>query len=211
MYESERTSMIDNQLKRRGISNKYLLTVMNNLPRHKFVPSFSASMAYGDFAVPIGYSQTISQPYIVAKMIELLEPGEDDKVLEIGSGSGYVAAILASLSRKVIAYEKIPELAEKSKKNFQELGIKNVLVLTGDGSAGDIHYYPYDRIIISAACPEIPKELIEQLVEGGIIVAPVGQRLSQKLVKLVKTEKGNIITEHDPCIFVPLKGKRGFS
>lgn len=210
MYEAERQSMVDMQLKRRGITDKYLLTVMAHLPRHKFVPSMSASMAYGDFAVPIGQSQTISQPYIVAKMVELLDLEETDKVLEIGSGSGYTAAVLSSLCRKVIAFERIPELVQKSRKVLEELGIRNVKIAEGDGSAGNLHHYPYDKILVSAACPEIPKELIEQLVDGGIIVAPVGQRLNQRIIKIVKTDDGPVRTEHDTCIFVPLKGKRGF-
>ena len=210
MYEKEREAMIEVQLKRRGIDDDKLLFVMNAVPRHKFVPAATINLSYGDFAVPIGHSQTISQPFIVAQMINLLDVKESSKVLEIGSGSGYATAILSRLCAKVIAIEKVPELVEKSKKVLEELKIRNVKIITGDGSAGAIHYYPYNRILVSAACPEISKELIDQLAMGGILVAPVGSRLHQKLVKIVKTKTGLRETYHGDCAFVPLIGKKGF-
>jgi len=210
MFEKERSAMVEVQLKRRGIEDERLLFVMNSVPRHKFVPKEGVSLSYGDFAVPIGHSQTISQPFMTALMIELLNVEEFDKVLEIGSGSGYATAVLSGLCGKIIAVEKIPELAEKSKKLLHELKITNAKVVCGDGSVGEIHYYPYDRILVSAACPEIPKELISQLRIGGILVAPVGGRLRQTLVKIVKTKTGIKESYHGECSFVPLTGKKGF-
>lgn len=210
MYEKEREAMVEIQVKRRGIENEKLLFVMNAVPRHKFVPQATINLSYGDFAVPIGHSQTISQPYIIALMIDLLDVNEFGKVLEIGSGSGYSTAILSRLAGKVVALEKIPELAQKSKKILAELKIKNVKIGTGDGSVGEIHHYPYDRILLNAACPSVPQELIDQLKMGGILVAPVGSRLHQKIIKIVKTKNGLKETHHGDCAFVPLIGKKGF-
>lgn len=210
MYEKERSSMVEFQLKNRGIENPYVIEVMNTLPRHEFIPEISKSMAYGDFAVPIGQGQTISQPYIVAKFAELAQPRKSDKILEIGTGSGYMAAILAKLAGKVISIERNTKLADQAKKVTKKLGIKNLRVIVGDGSIGAIHYYPFDKIIISAAIPEIPTELIQQLKNNGVIVAPVGDRMKQKITKLIKTPSGIKETTYGECAFVPLLGKNGF-
>lgn len=210
MYERERESMVDFQLKKRGIQNPYVLEVMRMMPRHEFIPEISKSMAYGDFAVPLGQGQTISQPYVVAKMVELLAPRRTDKVLEIGTGLGYQSAILGRLSGKVITIERIPEFVEKAKQNLKRIGIKNVRVLVGDGSVGAIHYYPFDKAIIATACPKIPDDIIQQLRMGGVIVAPVGERMKQKLVKATKTREGLKIEEHGEVSFVPMLGRNGF-
>ena len=210
MYEKEREVMIDFQLRRRGISNEKILSVMAMTPRHEFVPEISRSLSYGDFAIPIKGSQTISQPYIVAKMLELLDPHSDEKILEVGSGSGYVTALLSRMSMKVIGVEKVPELVETSRKTLKKLGIKNAGIVEGDGSLGQVHYQTYDKIIVSAACPEIPQELLDQLKNGGILVAPVGSRMQQKLVKITKKGPKTEKEEHDSCAFLPLLGKKGF-
>jgi len=210
MREADRNTMVELQLKKRGISNEAELFAMRHVPRHIFVPEDRARMAYEDFAIPIGYSQTISQPYIVAQMIELLDPDSEDKVLEVGSGSGYACAVLSRLCSKVVGVESVPELVEKSKQALKELKILNVRIVKGDGSQGEMHYQPYDKILISAACPAIPGPLLEQLRVGGIIVAPVGERLHQKITKVVKGKDGVTETLHGDCVFVPLTGKSGF-
>lgn len=210
MFEKERTAMVEHQLVKRGITNKYLLEVMRLLPRHKFLPETAKVMAYGDFAIPIGNNQTMSQPYIVAKMIELLEPTKLDKVLEVGTGSGYTAGILGQLARKVVTVERVPELAEKAKKTLRALKILNTGVMIGDGSVGAIHYYPFDKILISAACPKVPEEIIQQLRINGVIVAPIGDRMKQRITRIVKSREGLIETQYDVCSFVPLIGKNGF-
>lgn len=210
MYEKERESMVEFQLKKRGIENPYILEVMRMVPRHEFIPEVSKPMAYGDFAVPIGQGQTASQPFVVAKMISLLEPRRTDKVLEIGSGLGYAAAILSKMSGKVIGIERIPEFAQKANKNLKLIGAKNARIIVGDGSVGAIHYYPFDKVLISTACPEIPEDIIQQTRNNGIIVAPVGDRMKQKLIRARKTPQGLQIEEHDSVNFVPMLGKKGF-
>lgn len=210
MFEKERETMVEYQLKRRGITNDKVLHAMFQIPRHKFIPEVSTPMAYGDFAVPIGQAQTISQPYIVAKMIELLDPMFEDKILEVGSGSGYVVALLSKMCNKVIGVERIPALIEESRKKLKDLKITNAGVVEGDGSMGAIHYQPFNKIIVSAACPEIPEDLVSQLKMNGIIVVPVGDRMKQKIIKATKTPKGLITEEYDQCSFVPLMGKGGF-
>jgi len=202
--------MVEFQLKRRGISDEKVLNAMYEVPRHVFLPETTRSMAYGDFAVPITNNQTISQPYIVARMLELLELDKSDKALEIGSGSGYVLALLSRLAGKAIGIERIPELAEKSKKALREAKASNVIVLQEDGSEGKIQYAPYSKILVSAALPEVPKKLLDQLKTNGVLVAPVGSRMEQKLVKIVKNPSGFKETYHGGCAFVPLIGKGGF-
>ncbi len=210
MFEKERQIMVDYQLKKRGIEDDRILDVMFQVPRHLFIPEASRAMAYGDFSIPIGQGQTISQPYVVAKMIDLLGPSFEDKVLEIGSGSGYVIAILSKMSKKIIGVERIPALVEESKKKLKELKINNARIIEGDGSIGAIHYQPFTKILVSAACPEIPEDLISQLKMNGTIVIPIGDRVKQKIVKAIKTPKGLKIEQYDDCSFVPLIGKAGF-
>ncbi len=210
MYESERKQMVEFQLKRRGISDKGVLEAMHSVPRHLFLSETTRSMAYGDFAVPITNNQTISQPYIVAQMLELLDLNKSDRVLEVGSGSGYVLALLSRLVRKAIGLERIPELAEKSRKPLKEVKADNVIVIQGDGSEGKVQYAPFDKILVSAAVPEPPKKLLDQLKTGGILVAPIGSRMQQKLVRITKLPNGYKETYHGDCAFVPLIGKGGF-
>jgi protein-L-isoaspartate(D-aspartate) O-methyltransferase len=210
MYEKERKAMVDMQLVRRGIKNSEVLKIMGEVPRELFIPTPSRSLAYADLAIPIGHAQTISQPYIVARMLELLNPQSFERILEIGSGSGYVVALLSKMSDKVIGLENIEELVEFARNNLKEAGIKNARIINIDGSAGAMPYCPYDKIIISAACPIIPEDLYVQLKPNGIIVAPVGDRLKQVLVRAKKTKTGIVEEKFEQCAFVPLLGKNGF-
>jgi protein-L-isoaspartate(D-aspartate) O-methyltransferase len=210
MFEKERKLMVDMQLAKKGIKNENVLKVMNEVSRHSFVPISSRSLAYADLAIPIGHAQTISQPFIIAKMIQLLDPQAHERILEIGSGSGYVVALLSKLSDKVIGLETIPELVEFAKKNLQEEGIKNARIIGMDGSAGAMSYCPYDKILISAACPKIPEELYVQLKPNGVIVAPVGDRARQVIVRARMSKTGVVEEKFDSCSFVPLVGKNGF-
>lgn len=202
--------MVESQIVERGIRDKRVIEVMKKVPRHLFVPEDIIDSAYDDRALPIGYGQTISQPYIVALMTELLELKGDEKVLEIGTGSGYQAAILSELAKEVHTIERVEELAAEARKRFENLGIKNVKVYVRDGTEGIPEEAPFDRIIITAAAPDIPEPLIEQLKEGGIIVAPVGERYSQYMLKAIK--KGKELERHYliPVAFVPLIGKHGW-
>jgi protein-L-isoaspartate(D-aspartate) O-methyltransferase len=209
-FEKLRAEMVESQLKARGITNNRVLEAFRKVPRHLFVPKNIIGSAYDDCALPIGDGQTISQPYMVAIMTELLELKGDEKVLEVGTGSGYQAAILAELAKKVITMERVPALAERAKKLLAEMGYGNVEVRMGDGTEGYPLEAPYDGIVVTAACPDIPPPLIEQLAEGGRLVLPVGERYSQ-ILTLVRKEKGKITTEPSiGCIFVPLIGKFGY-
>lgn len=206
-YKELRELMVKTQLIPRGISDKRVLAAMERVPRHVFVDSSTVSNAYADMALPIGEGQTISQPYMVAVMTELLELSGTEKVLEIGTGSGYQAAVLAELSQEVFSIERIAALAERAKKKFQDLSYANIQIRVGDGTIGWPEEAPFDRIIITAGAPEVPKPLLEQLAEGGILVIPVGDRYSQQLLKSRKT--GDRLTKeyHTPCVFVPLVGQ----
>ncbi|MDI6865187.1 protein-L-isoaspartate(D-aspartate) O-methyltransferase [Thermodesulfovibrio yellowstonii] len=209
-YKKLREWMVDTQIVERGIRDKRVIKVMKRIPRHLFVPENIMDDAYDDRALPIGYGQTISQPYIVALMTELLELKGDEKVLEIGTGSGYQAVILAELAKEVHTIERVESLAKEAEKKFEKLNIRNIKVYVRDGTEGIPEEAPFDRIIITAATPDIPEPLIEQLKEGGIIVAPVGERYSQYMLKAIK--KGKELERHYliPVAFVPLIGKYGW-
>ncbi len=202
--------MVETQIVERGIKDKSVIEAMKKVPRHLFVPEDIIEDAYDDRALPIGYGQTISQPYIVALMTELLELKGDEKVLEIGTGSGYQAAILGELVKEVHTIERVEALAEEARKKFEKLGYKNIKVYIKDGTEGLPEEAPFDRIIITAATPKIPDPLVSQLKEGGIIVAPVGERYSQYMLKAEKKE--GKLDEHYliPVAFVPLIGKYGW-
>jgi protein-L-isoaspartate(D-aspartate) O-methyltransferase len=205
-----REMMVETQLVSRGIKDSRVLDAMKKVPRHLFMPEAIQGSAYDDVALPIGEGQTISQPYMVAAMTELLELGGDEKVLEIGTGSGYQAALLAELSREVYTIERIPHLADKARELLAGLRYDNVIVLTGDGSKGLEEKAPFDRIIITAATPELPGIIVKQLKDGGIIVAPVGDRFSQIVIK-GRNKKGVLEEEFQiPCVFVPLIGEFGW-
>jgi protein-L-isoaspartate(D-aspartate) O-methyltransferase len=209
-FERERELMVLNQLVPRKIKDKRVLDAMKKVPRHLFVREKEIQRAYDDCALPIGQGQTISQPYMVAVMTELLQLTGNEKVLEVGTGSGYQAAVLAELSQSVYSVERIPELTEFARGNLDKAGYAKVTLKTYDGSEGWIEETPFDRIIITAATPEFPSPLIDQLSDEGIGLAPVGTRFSQMLIKIVKHEGKLSESHYTPCVFVPLVGKHGW-
>ena len=209
-YEQERRRMVDLQIASRGVKDDRVLAAMRSVPRHLFVPISFREAAYNDCPLPIGRGQTISQPYIVAVMTELLQLTPGDRVLEIGGGSGYQAAILGTLAREVISIERIPDVAEMAKENLSGAGITSVTIVIGDGTLGYPAKAPYDAILITAAAPDLPPPLIDQLAEGGRLVAPVGSRDLQELVRCTKKE-GAVTREYfGGVVFVPLLGEYGW-
>ncbi|UCF79257.1 MAG: protein-L-isoaspartate(D-aspartate) O-methyltransferase [Candidatus Eiseniibacteriota bacterium] len=199
-----RRLMVTEQLAARGIRYERVLQVMGEVPRHLFVEEALRSEAYGEHALPIGFGQTISQPYIVARMCELLKLEGTEKILEVGLGSGYHAAVLSKLGRTVFAIERIPKLAERARKTLDSLGMKNVIVKAGDGSTGLRSSAPFDRIAVTAAAGEIPAPLLEQLAEGGRLVMPVGKGEEQRMM-LVEKKGGTLLRrEVERARFVPL-------
>ena len=202
--------MVETQIAARGIKDERVLSAMHSVPRHIFVPEEARGAAYGDYPLPICHGQTISQPYIVAMMTALLEIRPHDRVLEIGAGSGYQAAILGTLAQEVISIERIPEVAHLAEKNLATAGITGVRVIVGDGTLGYPERAPYDGVVITAATPTVPPPLIDQLAEGGRLVAPVGSRDLQELVRL--TRKGSDLSREffGGVVFVPLLGEHGW-
>lgn len=202
--------MVDTQLMPRGIKDRRVLDAMRMVPRHLFVDDSIQYRAYDDMALPIGEGQTISQPYMVAIMTELLQLKGDEKVLEIGTGSGYQAAVLAELSREVFTIERVAVLAKRAEERFQSLGYNNIYVRVGDGTLGWPEKSPFDRVVITAGSPRIPQPVLEQLSDEGIIVAPIGDYFSQQLT-IIKKSKGTLSEQlHTPCMFVPLIGEYGW-
>jgi protein-L-isoaspartate(D-aspartate) O-methyltransferase len=203
--------MVEEQIIRRGISDPRVIKAMEEVPRHKFIDEALVDTAYNDHPVPIGCGQTISQPYMVALMTQALKLKGDEKVLEIGTGSGYQAALLAELCQKVYTVDRISTLVERARRVLlDELGYKNIVLLVRDGTMGLPEYAPFDRIIVTAAAPEIPSPLIEQLKDGGRLVIPKGDRFTQTLLVVTK-EKDKYITESlGGCVFVPLIGRYGW-
>ncbi len=202
--------MLQYHLRMRGISNEPLITQFQKLPRERFVSASLADQAYDDSPLPIGFGQTISQPFIVAMMIEELNPQQGDRVLDVGAGSGYQTAILAGLAGEVFAVERIEELADLARRNLKSLGIENATILTGDGTLGWADKAPFDKIICGAAAPDIPQAWLEQLADGGKIVAPVGSVISQRIV-VVKRD-GEQFKRYEMCDvrFVKLIGQQGW-
>lgn len=193
------------------IADERVLEAMARLPRHLFVPEAIKSQAYNDNALPISGGQTISQPFIVARMTELLELSGQEKVLEIGAGSGYQTAILASLARKVFAIERLETLAYEAEHRLAALGFRNIVLKAGDGTNGWDAYMPYDAILVAAGGPEIPAPLVRQLKIGGRLVIPVGEdRKTQMLTRVTRTESGTSVENFGPCAFVPLIGEHGW-
>jgi protein-L-isoaspartate(D-aspartate) O-methyltransferase len=209
-FRQLRELMVRTQLVARGIRDERVLDAMRRVPRHLFVAEDVRGRAYDDAALPAGEGQTISQPYIVAIMTELLELRGREKVLEIGTGSGYQAAVLAELAGEVFTVERRGSLAGRAADNLASLGYDNVHCVVGDGTLGWAAEAPYDRILVTAGAPRVPRPLIGQLAEGGVMVAPVGDFLSQQLLKLRK-RGGQVETErHIPCVFVLLVGAEGW-
>ena len=207
----ERSRMVERQIRARGVTDPRVLAAMREIPRHLFIPPPYDESAYDDNPLPIGNGQTISQPYIVALMTELLSLRPDDRVLEIGAGSGYHAAILSSLAAKVTTIERIPSVAELARKNLAALGLTNVKIVVDDGTLGFPENAPYNGIIITAATPSVPRPLIDQLAEGGRLVAPVGGREIQELVTLMRRGKEILRSGHGGVRFVPLIGEHGWA
>ena len=202
--ERARSRMVARQLRRRGIADERVLAAMERVPREAFVPEELVGHAYDDAALPIGEAQTISQPYIVAAMCELLTLDGTETVLDIGTGSGYAAAVLDELAAAVVSIEVVPELAERARAALAATGHETVDVRLGDGRAGAPDRAPFQAIAIAAATDAIPTALVEQLAMGGRLVAPLGDRRGQQLVRLAKTEDGLAETWSVPCRFVPL-------
>ncbi len=203
-FEQKRFLMVEQQMKARGIKDKRVLQIMRKIPRHVFVPKNVCSRAYDDCALPIGFGQTISQPYVVASMTETLGVCGHESVLEIGTGSGYQTAVLAELVKEVFTIERIPDLSALATKMLERLGYQNVFCQTGDGAVGWKEKSPFDVIIVTAAPEHLPQELVSQVVVGGRIVIPVGPADSQKLLCLTRTKTGLSEQYLYPVSFVPL-------
>jgi protein-L-isoaspartate(D-aspartate) O-methyltransferase len=204
--DAARRSMVEHQIAARGVRDPRVLAAMREVPRHRFVPPELAGRAYADEPLPIGHQQTISQPYVVALMSELADLAPGERVLEIGTGSGYHAAVLARLAGRVLTIEIVPELAERARSTLAELGIDNVVVRAGDGYGGWPEEAPFDAIVLTAAPPEVPQPLLDQLAEGGRLVAPVGEGM-QQLTVITRTRDGFRSEPVVPVRFVPMTGE----
>ena len=209
-FAEARRAMVESQLRRRGIRDDRVLRAMGSVPRHEFVLPPHINKAYDDEPLPIGHGQTISQPYIVAAMLAAAALAGTERVLEIGAGCGYQAAVLSLLAREVYTVEFLPDLAQSAADRLERLGYTNVHVRCADGTLGWPEYAPYDAILIAAAAPRIPEPLLEQLAENGRLVAPVGDDFHQEL-QIVHKAQGKLHIEHSvPCRFVSLVGKYGW-
>jgi protein-L-isoaspartate(D-aspartate) O-methyltransferase len=209
-FSARRRSMVNAQLRDRGLRDTRVLDSMSRVPRHEFVSQEFQDRAYEDHPIPIAEGQTVSQPYIVALMLELLSVNPSDVVLEIGTGSGYQTAILAELARQVFSIERLPSLARAAETTLARLGYRNVSIVVGDGSRGLPEHAPYDAIIVSAAAPSIPDPLFQQLREGGRMVVPVGPAHAQELQFVEKLNGEPVIQNLEGCRFVPLIGEQAY-
>jgi protein-L-isoaspartate(D-aspartate) O-methyltransferase len=209
-YRAAREEMVRVQLEARGIRDTDVLHAMATVPRHRFVDRALESRAYGDHALPIGSGQTISQPYMVALMTQALELTGGQKILEIGTGSGYQTAILAEFTPRLFSIERSPEIARAAAATLADLGYSNVILKQGDGSLGWPEHAPFDRILVTAGAPDLPPSLFDQLGEGGILVIPVGDRDGQRL-EVIRKDKGRALSRRlVECAFVPLVGREGW-
>jgi protein-L-isoaspartate(D-aspartate) O-methyltransferase len=206
----DRARMVDEQLRARDIVDERVLEAMERVPRELFVPEDLRGRAFDDAALPIGARQTISQPYMVARIAEELGLDGDERVLDVGTGSGYQSAVLAELAEDVHTIERIPELAEQAKLNLRAAGYDCVQVHVGDGSRGLPEHSPYDAVAVAAAAPGFPQALYDQLRPGGRLVVPIGGRHGQRLEVIVRSPEGPAIVRSVPCRFVPLVGEEGF-
>jgi protein-L-isoaspartate(D-aspartate) O-methyltransferase len=207
---AERLRMVEEQLRARDIVDQRVLTAMERVPRELFVPSGERGRAYADAALPIGHDQTISQPYMVARICEILGLTGRERVLDVGTGSGYQAAVLAELAADVHTIERIPELAEQARENLAAAGYEQVEVRVGDGSLGLPEHAPFDAIAVAAAAPGLPEQLYDQLEPRGRLAVPVGGRWGQRLELVVRSPEGPAVVRSVPCRFVPLVGEGGF-
>jgi protein-L-isoaspartate(D-aspartate) O-methyltransferase len=210
-FEELRASMVERQLRRRGIDDERVLRAMGEVPRELFVPDSVRRSAYNDSALPIGHEQTISQPWVVAAICQALQLRGDERVLEIGTGSGYSAAVLALLAEQVVSLERVAPLAETARGRLEELGVENVEVILGDGSRGHPEEAPYDAIAVHAATPEAPHSLLSELASDGRLVVPIATGTADLLTAFVR-RNGDLHQETiGPCRFVPLIGAEGFN
>jgi protein-L-isoaspartate(D-aspartate) O-methyltransferase len=209
-FKRLREKMVDTQIEPRGIDDFRVLEAMRKVPRHLFVSEALQDQAYGDFPLPIGENQTISQPYIVAEMTQALEISQDDRVLEIGTGSAYQTAILAELAFRVYTIERVRDLFLKARKLLDQLGYHNVVARCSDGTLGWPDESPFEAIIVTAGAPDVPEKLVEQLTIGGRMIIPVGDRFSQTLLKIRREEDGIHKTDLGGCRFVKLIGECGW-
>jgi protein-L-isoaspartate(D-aspartate) O-methyltransferase len=209
-YDQERQRMVEGQIVSRGIKDERVLAAIRKIPRHEFLPEAIRGMSYTDNALPLGEGQTMSQPYMVALMTELLGLTGSERVLEIGTGSGYQAAVLSDLCEKVYSVERIKPLADKARAQLDRLGYKSVAIKVYDGTYGWKEMAPFNAIMVTAGSPDIPAPLVEQLAEGGRMVVPVGDRYGQQLITVVKTPDGMVTERSVPCVFVPLIGNHGW-
>lgn len=209
-YATARNRMVENQLISRGINDPRVLDALRKVPRHRFVEEALYSQAYNDHPLPIGEKQTISQPYMVALMTEALELQGGERVLEIGTGSGYQTAILAELAEKIYSIERIRTLSVKAQRILDDLGYFNVVLKVGDGTMGLKEEAPFDGIMVTAGSPDVPQPLVDQLAMGGRLVVPVGDRYTQSLIKIVRVKEGITKTDLGGCRFVNLLGTHGW-
>lgn len=210
IFERRRMDMVQRQIRARGITDLRVLKALETVPRHLFVGEALADQSYGDFPLPIGEQQTISQPYMVAEMTQALALSEEDRVLEIGTGSGYQAAILAQIAYRVYTVERVHSLYLKTRELFDRLKYHNIVTRYADGTEGWKEESPFDAVIVTAGAPKVPEPLISQLGPGGRMVIPVGDRYSQELVKLYRDEKGIKRSTMGGCRFVKLVGEHGW-
>ncbi len=206
----QRARMVEEQLRRRGIRDERVLAAMSKVPRESFIAPEYAREAYADGPIPIGSGQTVSQPYMVAAMVEALEVQPSDRVLEVGTGTGYEAAVLGELAGEVWTVERHADLADKARQILSELGYGNVRVVHGDGSLGLPEQAPFNKILVAAGAPQAPPSLIAQLAEGGILAVPVGNRVEQQLQVARKIGGQMVISRQVLCCFVPLLGAEGW-
>jgi protein-L-isoaspartate(D-aspartate) O-methyltransferase len=209
-YRRLREEMVRQQIEARGVTAPQVLSALRRVPRHLFVSEALRDQAYGDFPLPIGEQQTISQPFIVGEMTQALDLTKHDRVLEIGTGSGYQAAVLAELAYRVYTIERIRPLYVSARRLFDEMRLYNILTRYGDGTTGWEEESPFDAIIVTAGAPEIPESLLEQLAIGGRMVVPVGNQHTQELIRITKDERGTHRTELGGCRFVKLVGEEGW-
>jgi len=207
----QRMFMVQQQLRARDIADERVLAAMEKVPREQFVPPDLKARAYEDEALPIGAAQTISQPYMVARICETLALHGGERVLDVGTGSGYQAAVLAELAGDVHSIERIPELAQQARENLRAAGYERVQVHVGDGTLGDPEHAPFDAIAVAAAAPDLPQALYDQLRQNGRLAIPVGSRRGQELQLVVRSPEGPAVVATVPCRFVPLVGDQGFS
>jgi protein-L-isoaspartate(D-aspartate) O-methyltransferase len=208
-WQAQRSAMVEQQLRQRGIEDPAVLEAMRSVARHVFVPEAQRAHAYADNPLPLGQGQTISQPYMVARAAELAQLSPHDRVLEVGLGSGYQAAVLSRLCAHVTAIELLPELGRRAQQTLQSCGFDNVSVHIGDGSLGLPAAAPYDAIVVAAAAKQVPAALLEQLAIGGRLVIPLGTEGLQTLTVITRTQHGTTQRQYDGCVYVPLRGAAG--